>query len=338
MSISPIGTDSLVCFAPRQALSHVIPVRSYFLDESNYANIKRPPGDISFELVRRFGELIRKLWNPRHFKAHVSPHEMLQAVVLVSKKQFQITKQGDAVAFLSWLLNALHLALGGTKKSKSSIIYRTFRGEMRIHTKKLLPNDVDDAKKEELRATGDYEWKTAESPFLYLTAELPPPPLFKDEHHENIIPQVSLYNVLSKFNGVTEKEYNTYNDNFLKKFEITKLPPYIILYIKRFTKNTFYVEKNPTIVNFPIKAIEFGELLAPEAKKRYPDGATYDLMANIVHDGTPKQGSYKMHVLHHGERAKERRLEGEVARKLYVVFCHSRVAATLGGTLGSPLK
>lgn len=28
--------------------------------------------------VNRFGELIRKIWNPRNFKAHVSPHEMLQ--------------------------------------------------------------------------------------------------------------------------------------------------------------------------------------------------------------------------------------------------------------------
>ena len=29
-------------------------------------------------IVNRFGELIRKIWNPRNFKAHVSPHEMLQ--------------------------------------------------------------------------------------------------------------------------------------------------------------------------------------------------------------------------------------------------------------------
>ena len=57
---------------------------------------------------------------------------MLQAVVLCSKGKFQITEQGDAVAFLSWLLNALHLSLGGTKKASSSIIYKTFLGKMRI--------------------------------------------------------------------------------------------------------------------------------------------------------------------------------------------------------------
>ena len=70
------------------------PLRNYFLREENYRGIKRPPGDRMFLLVQRFGELLRKLWNPRNFKAHVSPHEMLQAVVLCSKKRFQITEQG----------------------------------------------------------------------------------------------------------------------------------------------------------------------------------------------------------------------------------------------------
>lgn len=210
------------CNVVLQALSHVIPIRNYFLNEANYKSVKRPPGDISFLLVQRFGELIRKLWNPKHFKAHVSPHEMLQAVVLCSKKKFQITEQGDAVQFLSWLLNALHLALGGTKKVKSSVIYKTFCGAMTIQTKKILPPDIDEAKKDELMATGEYNWTVSESPFLYLTAELPPAPLFKDEHQENIIPQVSLFNVLAKFNGETEKEYKTYKDNFIKKFHITR--------------------------------------------------------------------------------------------------------------------
>jgi U4/U6.U5 tri-snRNP-associated protein 2 len=38
------------------------------LDEDNYKGVKRPPGDISNILVQRFGELIRKLWNPKNFK------------------------------------------------------------------------------------------------------------------------------------------------------------------------------------------------------------------------------------------------------------------------------
>lgn len=82
------------CNVILQALSNVTPLRDYFLDERNYAKVKRPPGDSVFLLVQRFGELMRKLWNPRNFKAHVSPHEMLQAVVLWSGKKFQFTEQG----------------------------------------------------------------------------------------------------------------------------------------------------------------------------------------------------------------------------------------------------
>jgi len=83
------------CNVILQALSNVTPLRDYFLDERNYAKVKRPPGDSVFLLVQRFGELMRKLWNPRNFKAHVSPHEMLQAVVLWSGKKFQFTEQGE---------------------------------------------------------------------------------------------------------------------------------------------------------------------------------------------------------------------------------------------------
>ena len=74
------------CNVILQALTHVTPIRNFFLMESNYAKIKRPAGDSPFTLVQRFGELMRKLWNPRNFKAHVSPHEMLQAVVLWSSR------------------------------------------------------------------------------------------------------------------------------------------------------------------------------------------------------------------------------------------------------------
>lgn len=287
------------CNVILQALCHVTPLRDFFLREINYARVKRPPGDSSFLLVQRFGELMRKLWNPRNFKAHVSPHEMLQAVVLWSRKKFQFTKQGDPIDFLSWFLNALHIALNGNKNPESSIIYRTFLGAMRIRTRKIPPVELEERQRSELLLTQEYQESVADSPFLYLTCDLPPPPLFKDEIMENIIPQVNLFTLLTKFNGETEKEYKTYKENFLKKFEITRLPPFLILYIKRFTKNTFFVEKNPTIVNFPVKSIDFGEFLTPEVKALHKS-TVYDLVANVVHDGEPDKGTYRVHLLHKG--------------------------------------
>ena len=68
-----------------------------------------------------------------------------------------------------------------------------------------------------------------EKPFLYLSVDLPPPPLFRDELKESIIPQVPLMQILGKFDGVTEQEYKTYKENFMKRYEITKLPKYLIM-------------------------------------------------------------------------------------------------------------
>lgn len=98
-----------------------------------------------------------------------------------------------------------------------------------------------------------FKERVEETPFLYLTLDLPSAPLYRDEFMQNIIPQVPLGNLLAKFNGVTEKEYKTYKENIMKRFELTRLPRFLIIYIKRFTKNQWFVEKNPTIVNFPIK-------------------------------------------------------------------------------------
>ncbi|CAL4221784.1 unnamed protein product [Meganyctiphanes norvegica] len=288
------------CNVVLQALSNIEPLRNYFLDPANYAHIHHAPGTVGlsmFPLVTRFGELVRKLWNPRNFKAHVSPHEMLQAVVSCSKKKFQFTKQGDAIQFLSWMLNSMHIGL--KTKKKSTIINRCFRGTMNIYSQKILPVELEGKERERELGSPDYQERVEESPFLYLTCDLPIPPLFRDEKKENIIPQVSLFQLLNKFDGKTGKEYQTYKENIFKRFAITKFPTYLILYHKRFTKNTFYIEKNPTIVNFPVKNIDFKEYLSDAASPEHIE-PIYDLVANIVHDGQPVNGTYRCHILHKG--------------------------------------
>ena len=68
-----------------------------------------------------------------------------------------------------------------------------------------------------------------ETPYLFLSVDLPPPPLFRDQFKESIIPQVPLFQILTKFDGQTPQDYKTYKDNYLKRYEIRKLPPYLIL-------------------------------------------------------------------------------------------------------------
>ena len=94
------------------SLLHVPPLRDYLL-LSDFKGKET-------ELVKRFAALAKKIWNPRLFKSQVSPHEFLQEVNRASSGKFSLEKQGDPVEFLGWLLNRLHIDLGGTKKKNSS--------------------------------------------------------------------------------------------------------------------------------------------------------------------------------------------------------------------------
>lgn len=61
---------------------------------------------------------------------------------------------------------------------------------------------------------------------------------------------MSLYSLLTKFNNASEKEYKTYKENFMKRFEITQLPPYLILYIKVKIEHIVLNQKCIFLINF----------------------------------------------------------------------------------------
>jgi len=250
-------------------LLHVPPLRDTLL-LSGYSSKQS-------ELLRRFAGLAKKVWNPRLFKAQVSPHEFLQEVTRVSAGKFKITEQGDPVEFLGWLLNKLHLDMGGSRKRNSSPIYAIFQGDVRIDTQQVIVKPEMEGERPHFDI--DREIKSTRSPFLFLAVDLPPPPLFQDSVEKNIIPQVSLASVMAKFDGRTTQEFA----GQLKRYNCTRLPPYIILHFKRFTKNNFVEEKNPTIVNFPLRGFDFREYIGVPAST---SSTLYDLVANVTHEST----------------------------------------------------
>ncbi|CAI2166787.1 20386_t:CDS:10 [Funneliformis geosporum] len=262
-----------------QALAHIPPLRDFFILQ-NFES--------KSQLVQRFSTLVRKIWNPRAFKGQVSPHELLQEIVNASGKKFKLAEQSDPLEFLSWFLNTLHKDLGGTRKPKSS--------EVKVEAQSVLIKDDAD-EEERLLFDLDREISVNISPFLFLTLDLPAPPLFKDGVEKNIIPQIALTTILAKYDGRTSQE----SVGTLKRFQLTRLPNYIVFHIKRFTKNNWSAEKNPTIVNFPIKNIDMRDYL--ENLDEDMLDTRYDLIANICHEGRPGKGNgiYKVHVQHRGK-------------------------------------
>ncbi|KAL7790842.1 cysteine proteinase [Trichoderma ceciliae] len=259
-----------------QALSHVSPLRNYLLLE-----------DFSkkSELVKRCSILFRKIWNPRAFKSHVSPHELLQEIALLSNKRFTLTNQSDPVEFLSWFLNNLHLGLGGSKtKPGSSMIQRTFQGKLKVESQAITARaDAGDR----LRFEEVAEVKVDIVRFLFLTLDLPSAPLFQDELERNIIPQVPLSTILSKYDGKRAQEHHAQR----KRYRLLHpLPPYLILHVKRFSQNKFVSERNPTIVTFDARNLDVSPYVEPNPNE-WPVGEPiwYDLVANVVHEAVRKR-------------------------------------------------
>jgi U4/U6.U5 tri-snRNP-associated protein 2 len=278
-----------------QALAHVVPLRNFFMLEDLSS---RP------QLAQRFSILVRKIWNPRAFKSHVSPHELLQEIALRSSKRYTLTEQSDPVDFMSWFLNNLHLALGGSKtKPNTSIVQRVFQGSLKIESQQITARaDAGDRLRFE-----DAAVQTEISRFLILTLDLPPAPLFQDALDKNIIPQVPLISILGKYDGICAQE----RLNTRVRYRLLHpLPPYLLFHIKRFSRNKFVSERNPTIVTFPVRSLDMAPYVEPNPTL-YPPGEPvwYDLVANITHEAV---------------RVRDDSVEGEQESKVWRVQLQDR--------------
>ena len=183
-----------------QLLTHVPPLRNFFILENLESRA---------ELVKRFSLITRKIWNPRAFKGHISPHEFLQQVTSTTKNQFRVDEQGDPAEFLTRLLNDFHKQLGGNpRKQASSIIYKLFQGQVHMQSQEIVVGGgVGEVEGRESRLTFVPGRATVDRDvqFLMLTLDLPAPPLFQDEIDKNIIPQVDIFSLLAKYDGRTSQ-------------------------------------------------------------------------------------------------------------------------------------
>lgn len=277
--------------AVSESLAHVPPLRNFFMLEDLSS---RP------ELVKRFSTLVRKIWNPKAFKAHVSPHELLQEISQKSNKKFTMIEQADPADFLLWFLNSLHLALGGSKtKARSSIVQQIFQGQLRVESQQITARaDAQDRLRFE-----DAAIQAKTTPFMMLTLDLPPAPLFQDDREQNIIPQVSLSSILAKYNGIQAQE----RLNTRMRYRLLHpLPPYLVMHIKRFSPNKFLQEqRNPTIVTYSSRTLDMSPYTEPNPEI-HPMGepVLYDLVANTTHEGV---------------RVRDDSVEGEAEKKVWRV-------------------
>lgn len=228
-----------------QALSHVSSVRDVLL-VSGVEKFKN-------ELCKRFVILVKKLWSSLLFKSHVSPHEFLQYVSVLSNKKFAIGEQKDPKDFLVWSLNALSK---GFKEDGEGVINKSFQGKIQILSK---PKNAE-------------SFKEINTKFWLLTLELPSVPVLKDTKTTRQIQQVKLSQLLD----IYEKGQEVLLANGeVRKYKILKSPRYLILHFNRFKDKNLDIDlslkdRNQTMVDFPLEY----EFL----------GIKYKLISNVVHE------------------------------------------------------
>ncbi|KAL7720506.1 Pre-mRNA-splicing factor SAD1 [Entamoeba marina] len=105
IGINNLGQDDYINVII-QIISHIPAIRNIFLQGNNYItsilkDSKHP------EVVLRLSEVIRKLWNPKTLKAHVSPYELISEITRASDRKFTVEKRVDCIDFLLWIISLL---------------------------------------------------------------------------------------------------------------------------------------------------------------------------------------------------------------------------------------
>jgi U4/U6.U5 tri-snRNP-associated protein 2 len=75
---------------------------------------------------------------------------------------------------------------------------------------------------------------TTRTPFLFLSLEIPPCPLFRDSQGGAIIPQIPIFEILKKYDGETLTDHiSAATGHVRKKYKVIRLPKYLILHLDR---------------------------------------------------------------------------------------------------------
>jgi U4/U6.U5 tri-snRNP-associated protein 2 len=293
-----------------QCLIHLPYLRNFLLNDALYTFDGKPAS----ELFAQLGNLTKRVWNVRPWRSTVSPHDLLQEISIRSEGKFGVGVKCDPIDFYSWIINTLHRDLladakrRGVKKPSSSAISDLFQGLVTIYSEKLTSkrqiseNEVSSSSMDidEAKTSGDSNGnsnpnsnsaKTIKTtPFFHLQLDLPTVTLLKDEKSKTASLQVPIFTLLSKFDGNTAQFIQTSKES--RNYKIQKLPRYLVFFVKRFTQNMYLVEKNKTIVNFPVDELDMTEYT--EEKK----DTKYSLSAYICHTGDTASGSCLARYFH----------------------------------------
>ncbi|SCU78047.1 LAFA_0A04632g1_1 [Lachancea sp. 'fantastica'] len=254
--IEPKNTSHFAAIV--QLLAHISPLKDSLA-------LKAYNEDCSDEVVKRFAILVKKIWSPHLFRAHVSPHEFLNQLSVAYKPS-----SSDPKNFLLWMLNRLNSSDPALRK----LLTRNLRGEISRKTTIIREESKEGSERSTTFVRDEDSTSTQKIRYLCLTLNLPPMPLFADGFDTNSIPQIDIESLLGKFMGTGE----THTKEGIQSYSFLTLPKFLLLHVDRFKRNDDLPVKNrnQTLVKFP-------DTLRLENKQ-------FKLVANVLHSAV--RGKY----------------------------------------------
>lgn len=181
-----------------------------------------------------------------------------------------------------------------SKGKKSSVLFESLQGlvEVRTKSKRLVDNFQQQQLLERFSSSNTpvdadgWTDTTQKSRFTFLSLDIPPCPLFRDSQGGLVIPQIPLFQLIQrKFDPVQWTDSVTKDAHLRRQYRLLELPNVLIFHLNRFTKNNFALEKNPTIITFPVKNLEMKDYMSGTnvvSETAFPNDTEIDEMTDAT--------------------------------------------------------
>ncbi|GAA6060086.1 hypothetical protein JCM10212_003047 [Sporobolomyces blumeae] len=301
-----------------QCLSAAIPFARYFKNGAYRKDVNEyNPLGTKGALAHAVGELIRALWAQQY--TYLSPVTFREAICRVAP-QFRGTDQHDAQEFLGFLLDGLHEDCNYVLKKPPPI-------EMtpeREHDLETLPPQVMSERewqiykmrndsfivqcfqgqfRNQLRCLTCHKTSTTYNTFMPLSVPIP--------SHRGLH-KVTLMSCLEAFvrDEILDKDDAWHcprckkNRKATKKLSLSKLPPILVIHLKRFSFHGPFSDKIETQVHYPVTGLDLTPFVPPPLMdqrgqtvgKSSTEGYVYDLFGVTNHYGNLSSGHYTAFV------------------------------------------